>query len=470
VSFTAADEGLRRGLTRWHALAVVVGGMLGTGVYIRPASIAQLVGSPVLIMTVWIGSGILSLAGALTYAELAARIPRSGGEYAFLRVTLGELPAFLFGWMRLTVGVGTVAGIAVAVTVFLSDLIPLAPAWVRITNPWSPDRILVEFGPRQLIAVLIITGLAIINTRGVGKAGRFQSWITTLKVVGLIGLIGAVVILGHAHAATTVSYGTNAPIGASAYSAAMLAALAAYNGWASVAMVGGEVQDPERNLPWALTLGTLIIIGLFVAVNLAYLYVLPLEDILTANSTAHPNALSVASRAAVAVVGARAGNVLPLLFMISALGTLHCNMLAVPRVFFSMARDSLLPGSLARVSSTTRTPSVAITALASVAALFAVLGSYDRLTNMATFGYILFFALNTVGFLWWRRRDPEAGRFHWRRTWIPVVFLAGMLWLIVTLVARGSVEIVAALVLMAAGLPVYAYMRDRRGKRLALVG
>jgi len=355
-----------------------------------------------------------------------------------------------------------VAGIAVAVTVFLSDLVPLAPAWVHIVNPWRPDRILIEFGPRQLIAVLIIAGLAIINTRGVGKAGRFQSWITTLKVLGLIGLISAVVILGHPHAATTVSHGTNpAPIGPSAYSAAMLAALAAFNGWANVAMVGGEVQDPERNLPWALTLGMLIVIGLYVAVNLAYLYVLPLDDILTANSTAHPAASSVASRAAVAVLGARASFLLPLLFMVSALGTLHCNMLAVPRVFFSMARDGLLPDSLARVSSIARTPSVAITTLACIAALFAVLGSYDRLTNMATFGYILFFALNTIGFLWWRRAGAEAG-IRWRGTWIPVVFLAGMLWLIVMLVAGGSVGILAALALMAAGLPVFAYMRYRR--------
>jgi basic amino acid/polyamine antiporter, APA family len=443
--------------------------MLGTGIYIRPASIAQLVGSPILIMSAWIVTGLLSLAGALTYAELAARIPRSGGEYAFLRVTMGELPAFLFGWMRLTVGVGTVAGLAVAVTVFLSDLVPLAPAWVHIMNPWRPERILFEFGSRQLIAVLIITGLAIINTRGVGKAGRFQSWITTIKVLGLMGLISAVVILGHTHAPATVSQGAiPAPIGPSAYSAAMLAALTAYNGWANVAMVGGEVQDPGRNLPWALTLGMLIIIGLYLTVNVAYMRVLPLEDILTANSTTHPTAPSVASRAAMAVMGARAGVALPLLFMISALGTLHCNMLAVPRVFFSMARDGLLPQSLARVSATARTPSVAITTLACIAALFAVLGSYDRLTNMATFGYILFFALNTVGLLWWRRRDPAAGSFQWRRTWIPLVFLAGMLWLIVILVARGSIEIVAALALMGAGLPVFGYMRYRRSAAVSV--
>lgn len=465
VSDTASGEGLHRGLTRWHALAVVVGGVLGTGVYIRPASIAQFVGTPLMIMTVWIGTGLLSLAGALTYAELAARIPRSGGEYAFLKVTMGELPAFLFGWMRLTVGVGSVAALAVAVTVFLSDLIPLTPPWAHLRIAWLPQPILLDFGSRQSIAVLIIAGLALLNIRGVGKAGRFQSWITSIKALGLLGLIIAIIILGHAHVATTaVSQSViRSPIVSSVYSAAVLAAVAAYNGWAHVAMVGGEVQDPGRNLPWALMLGMLIVIVLYVGVNIAYLYVLPMQDILTANSSAYPTAPSVASRAAVAALGPRVGFLLTLLFMISALGTLHCNMLAVPRVFFSMACDGLLPQSLARVSSTAHTPAVAIIALACVGATFAVLGSYDRLTNMAAFGNVLFYALNAIGLLWWRRREPKHDQ-HVSRLgrWIPVVFLAGMLWLLVTLIVRGSVEVLAALALMAAGLPVFAYIRYRQ--------
>jgi len=461
-----AQEGLHRGLTRWHALAVVVGGMLGTGIYIRPASIAQLVRSPSSIMAVWIGTGLLSLAGALTYAALAARIPRSGGEYAFLRVTLGELPAFLFGWMRLTVGVGTIAGLAVAVTVFLSDLVPLAPAWFQFANPWNPQRILLDFGPRQLIAVLVIAALAILNTRGVGKAGQFQAGITTIKALGLFGLIGAIVILGHAPAApAAIPQGaTPMEIGPSAFSAAVLAAVVAYNGWTNVAMVGGEVQDPGRNLPWALVVGMLVVIGLYVAVNLAYLHVLPMRDILAANSTAHPAAPSVASLAAVAALGPRAGFVLPLLFMLSALGTLHCNMLAVPRIFFSMARDGLLPKSLARVSPVARTPVVAISALAGVGAILAVLGSYDRLTNMAAFGAVLFYALNAAGLLWWQFRDRGgmSAAVSLSGRWIALAFLVGMLWLLVTLVIRGSVEIVAALALMALGLPVFVIMRQRR--------
>lgn len=460
-----SDEGLQRGLTRWHALAIVVGGVLGTGIYIRPASIAQLVGVPVSIMLVWIGSGLLSLAGALTYGELAARIPRSGGEYAFLRVTMGELPAFLFGWMRLTVGMGTTAALAVAVTVFLSDLIPLGRAWAQIAIPWPAQPIVIDCGPRQLIAVLVIFGLAVLNIRGVGKAGRFQSWVTTIKVLGLLSLISAVAILGHAAAATAavprvLSSGSSGP---SAYSAAVLAAMAAFNGWALVAMVGGEVQEPKRNLPWALMLGMLMVIGLYVAVNFAYLHVLSMDDILTANSTAHPTAPSVASRAATAALGPRFGIVLPMLFMISALGTLHCNMLATPRVFFSMARDGLLPKGLSRVSSNSHTPFVAIVAFACVGAVLAVLGSYDSLSNMAVFGNLLFYALNAIGLLRWRNREPEHDeQAIRRRRWIPVAFLAGILWLFVTLIVRGSVEIGAALGLMGLGLPVFAYMRYRR--------
>ncbi len=458
-----SETGLVRGLTRWQALAIVVGGVLGTGVYIRPASIAQFVRAPASIIAVWTLTGLLSLAGALTYAELASRIPRSGGEYAFLRVTLGELPAFLFGWMRLTVGIGTVAALSVAVTVFLSDLIPLSAAWWSLTIPWRGQPLAIDFGPRQLIAVLVIAGLAILNIRGVGKAGRFQTWVTSVKVLGLLSLIGAVALFGQPASMSTVQDLDPHSTGPSAFSAAVLAAVAAYNGWANVAMVGGEVQAPTRTLPWALVMGILTVIGLYVALNVAYLHVLPMQEILTANSTAYPAAPSVASRAAVAALGPRVGMLLPLLFMVSALGTLHCNMLSVPRVFFAMARDGLFPRSLGSVSAVTHTPVVAIASFASVGAALALIGNYDRLTNMAAFGYLLFYALNAIGLLWWgrgkRAPDPHVQAVHRA---IPALFLVGTLWLLVTVIVRGSVEVVAALALMAAGLPVFVLLRSRR--------
>jgi APA family basic amino acid/polyamine antiporter len=464
-SSTAPADELRRGLTRTHALAIVVGGILGTGIYIRSASIAQLVGSPGWLIAVWALTGLLMLAGALTYAELAARIPRSGGEYAFLRVTLGELSAFLFGWMRLTVGIATVAALAVAATVFLADLVPLGAPWLRLANPWSPGHDLLELGPRQLVAVLFIAALAYLNARGVGKAGRFQSWVTACKALGLFALIIAIAVLGKTPAAAGAAPPLFGPApGSAALGAAALAALAAYNGWAYVAMLGGEVQDAERNLPTALVFGVLAAVALYVGVNLAYLHVLSFADIQAGNSTAHPEASSVASRAAIAALGARAGLALPLLFMVSAVGTLHCNMLATPRVLYSMARDGLLPEALGRISPVARTPVVAIATLACIGSVLAALGNYDRLTNMTAFGTLLFYALNAFGLIWWRLRDPQAaGRASGIRRWLPPVFLAGTLWLLYALMLRGSLEISAALVLMACGLPVYLLMRRRRG-------
>ena len=143
------EQFLYRGLSRWHALAVVVGSIIGTGFYIRPASVSQLAGSPTLILVVWVCAGLLSLAGALTYVQLAELIPRSGGEYAFLRTTLGEFPAFLFGWMRLTVSVGTCAAMAVALTAFPSDMVPLGLPWVQLPVPRPHATSLIDLGPRN---------------------------------------------------------------------------------------------------------------------------------------------------------------------------------------------------------------------------------------------------------------------------------------------------------------------------------
>ncbi len=453
---TADNQGLRRGLTRWHAVAIVVGSVVGTGIYIRPASVAQLVGTPSSILIVWMSAGLLSLAGAMTYAELAARIPRSGGEYAFLRTTLGEAPAFLFGWMRLTVSVGTCAALAVAVTVFLSDLLPFGAAWTRFEVPWPGASIWIDVGPRQALAVLIIVGLAALNLRGVGHAGRFQSWVTSLKVIGLLGLIAGVLVLGHGSAAMAPAMASVPAPAANpmAFSAALLAAMVAFNGWASVAMLAGEVKDAESTVPWALTWGIVGVIALYLLANLAYLHVLPLSAIQGANSTAHPAAPSVASRAALAALGPKAGVVLSVLFIVSALGTLHCNLMAVPRVFFAMARDGLLPAALGSVSATARTPAIAILAVAVIAAILAVVGNYDRLSGMATFGNIAFFALNAWGLLHWSGARESGLRAPHRR-WIPWLFLVGSGWLLATLIAQGSVEVVSALVLIAAGIPVY---------------
>lgn len=460
------DEGLKRGLTRFHALAIVVGSVVGTGIFLRPASIAQLVQSPFRVLTIWVGAGVLTLAGALTYAELAARLPRSGGEYAFLRKTLGEFPAFLFGWMRLTVGVSAIAAMAVAVAVFVSDLVPLGGLWWHYTF-WCFGRSCpVDLGARQAVAVLVIFALAALNVSGVARAGRFQSIVTLAKVIGLVALIGVLAFAARAHAVdTNYSVTSSTAPGVLSYGGALLAALAPFNGWANAAMVGGEVRDARRTLPWALIVGICATVLLYVAVNAAYMHVLTMDEIAGSSSTAHPDAPSVASRAAAAVLGVNARFALTLLFLISAVGTLHCLILAPSRVLFAMARDGLLPRTLSRVAETTRTPAAAIIALAALGILLAVLGSYDRLSDMSAFGYLLFYPVNALGLIWWRRapRENDPGAFKAPRG-VPQLFLLATVVLLVVLVVRGSVEVLAALALMGLGVPVYVSIRARRAR------
>lgn len=465
-SRSVGERELRRDLHRPQVLALVVGAMVGSGIYIRPASIAQQLESPKLILAVWIIGGLLSLCGSLSYAQLAMRVPGTGGEYLFLRTTLGSLTAFLFGWMRLTVGPAVIAGMAVAFTIFLGDFVPLGGPWFHLALPWDQGRELLDIGPRQAIAVTTILGLAWINTRGVGRAGSFQLLVTVCKVIGLALLVIVITLFGHSSPAQTSIQAASTHPSTLAYGAALLGVMATYNGWANAAIVGGEVRDAERTLPWALITGMLIVIVLYVVTNMAYLNMLTLKEIASANSSAHPDAPSIASLAVQHAFGTRTATLLPIMFAISALGTAHCNVLVFPRIVLSMARDGLLPTSLAAVTPRSATPDRAIWASAAVAAVFALVGSYDRLTNLTTFGYNVFYALTTMGLLWSQRLAPPAsrGRGYWSTTIIAILFLSGTGALITASVARGSPEVMTAVVLIASGLPIFALIQWLRSR------
>jgi basic amino acid/polyamine antiporter, APA family len=224
-------------------------------------------------------------------------------------------------------------------------------------------------------------------------------------------------------------------------------------------------RDAERTVPWALITGIVLVTGLYVVTNVAFLHALSLPDIITANSTDHPDAPSVASRAVQHALGARVATVLPILFAVSALGAARCNMLTTPRVFMSMARDGVLPASLANVAPRSATPNRAIWTFAAVGAVFAVVGTYDRLTNMNVFGALVFFAFTAIGSLWSHRATPWAARSHafWSTTSIAVLFLLGTSTLIVASIARGSIEVLSAVALIGLGIPVFAVLELLRG-------
>ena len=369
------DEGLRRGLGRIHVLAIVVGGTLGAAIYLRPAVIAQLVQTPARVLLVWCLAGLLSLTGALTYAELAARFPRSGGEYVFLRETLGELPAFLSVWMRLTLGVANTAALAAAVAVFLSELVPLPHTTWHLAFWWIGRRVTIDLGAHGCVAALIILILGLLNISGVARAGRFQGAVTAAKVTGLVALIVGITIVGEPHTTVVRDLAPVRPAlpGAVAYGAAFLAAIATYHGWASASMVAGEVRDAPRTLPWAIVGGLVITTILYIAANVAYFHVLTVSEVAASHSTAYPDAPSVAGRAAEKALGFSAGRTLSLLFLLSTLGSLHCVLLVVPRMFFAAARDGLLPAALGDIAESARTPAVAIGTLALLAMILALL-------------------------------------------------------------------------------------------------
>ena len=457
---------LRRDLRRPQMLAVVVGGIVGAGIYIRPASIAQLLGSPALILGVWLAGGILSLLGALTYAQLAMRIPGTGGEYLFLRTTLGRLPAFLYGWMRLTIGPAVIGTMAVAFTVFLGDIVPLGDPWFHVVLPWGHGRDFLDLGQRQTIAVAVILGLAWINTKGVRRAGSFQLLVTICKVVSLVLLLAAITLLSHPPPARTPLPSLGNEPTTLAFGAALLAVMQTYNGWANAAIVGGEVRDAERTVPWALVTGIVIVTGLYIVTNLAFLHTLSLAQIVTANSTAHPNAPSVASLAVQHAFGGRIATVLPIIFAVSVLGTAHCNVLVFPRVYLTLACDGFLPASLAKLSPRSATPNRATWMLAAIAAVFAVVGTYDRLANMTIFGFLVFYALTTIGFLWSQRATPPPARGTAFRltTIIAALFLLGTSALIVASITRGSFEVLTAVSLIGLGIPIFAVLELLRGK------
>ncbi len=264
---------LVRGLTLTDTTALVVGTVIGTGVFLKSAIMAQDAGSPLLVLAAWVVAGFLSLAGALSYAELGAMLPHAGGEYIYLRRSYGELAAFLYGWMRFVVaGSGSIAILGVGFATFLSAIVPLGSSWTHATYTLLGRTMQWQFGLTQVVAIAAIAIFAVVNCFTVVVGGRVQTALTILKVAGI-----GIVIIGIAFLSTEADWAHLAPTsrgdagGASAFGLAMLAALWAYDGWNNMPMAAGEVKDPSRNVPRALIGGMVAVMVIYCAANVSVL-------------------------------------------------------------------------------------------------------------------------------------------------------------------------------------------------------
>lgn len=456
---------LVRGLDFTGATALTIGSMIGTGVFFKAAIMSQQVDTPAQVMAAWGAAGLMSLAGALTYAELGGMLPQAGGEYAYLRTAYGALPAFLDGWMRFVVATGGVAALGAGFATFLAAIVPMNIVWAERTLHLLGRDIPWQLGLKEAVAVAAILLFGVINCLGVRFGGRVQTALSAAKVLGILGVVGGAVFfskrgdLAHFHAVR----GGHAWSGAKAFGAAVLSALWACDGWAFMPMVAGEVKDAGKNVPRALITGVLIVLALYAAANLAYFYVLPFEDVAASNSTLHRDALPVASKAAGTFLGSHGPALLSIVCMISVVGALNGVILSLARVPFAMARDRVLFAKLGELGERSHAPVWAILAITIWSCILALSGTFDQLTDLTIFGQWIFYGLTGSAVFVLRRRMPDAPRPY--RTLLypltPMVFLGCAAGLVFNSLRTSPVESVAGLVLIAAGLPVYSYYRRK---------
>jgi APA family basic amino acid/polyamine antiporter len=460
---TSATRELVRAISLRDAIALVFT-VIGTGVFLKTAPMAQLLGSPSKVLLAWLAAGLLSLAGALTYAELGAMMPEAGGEYVFLREAYGDLPGFLFGWTSvMLISSGGLAAVSTALASFLASFVPLDAIFTAHDFHLLGQVVHWRLGIQQVVAVAVILLFSWVNSRGVQLGSRVQ-WVATVAKLGGIAIIvlGAFLLSktgSWEHLKRPVTAGVP-PAGAGAFGAAMLAALWAYQGWSNVPMVAGEIEKPERNIPRALIFGMLIVIVVYLVTNLAYFYALPFSEVLTANSTAYRDALPVAAKAA-QTFSSYGAQIVSLAFMISAIGALNGITLMNSRVPFAMARDGLFFGPLGNINETSGVPANAIWFQGIWGGLLALSGTFDQITTSVIFAIWLFTALVGSSLFVLRRKLPVAPR-RYRAVGYPVVpalFVVVAVWLVINSLIASPVESVAGIVLIALGLPFYLFFR-----------
>jgi basic amino acid/polyamine antiporter, APA family len=461
------DRRLVRGLTAFDTTALVVGTVIGTGVFLKAAVMAQVVRTPALVLAAWVAAGLLSLAGALAYAELGAMLPEAGGEYVYLRESYGPTAAFLFGWQRFFVGgSASVASIASGFAIFLAAFVPLGEAWIRRDVTLLGQTFEWQLGPRQLVAVAAIVLLSLVNCFAVAIGGRVQSALTVLKVGGILFVVLGIFLYGHGADWSHLRAPASAPAwsGLAAFGTAMLAALWPYDGWNNMPMAAGEVKDPGRNIPRALFGGMVIVIAIYCSANLAYFYALPVAEVASSNSTLHRDALPVASKAAMTFLGEYGGKLVAIAFVVSALGALNGSILSNARVPFAMARDGYMAARLAELHPRTLVPVRVIVVQAVWSSVLAVSGSYDQLTDCLIFASWIFYGLTASAVFVLRRQRPGAPRPYRTLGYplVPALFVLVASWLVVNTALERPVESVTGIVLILAGLPVYAVFRAAR--------
>jgi APA family basic amino acid/polyamine antiporter len=431
---------LLRGLGLKEAVSVLMGSIIGSGIFLTPRAIAQAIQSPGIILLVWAVSGVLTLFGALAYAELGAMMPRSGGQYVYLREAFGPLWGFLFGWtFFLVIQTGSIAAVAVAFAEYSGYFVPLSPSLIKVV---------------AILCILLLTG---VNYVGV----RFGGWVQNIFTVLKVGAIVTLVVLGFGlKGGSWANFqplwgGINHEGLLRAFGVAMVAALWSYDGWNNVGFVAEEIKNPQRNLPIALAFGTLGVILIYLSANLVYMYILPVGQIAQSQL--------VAADVAKKLIGPMGAAAISAAVLVSTFGTVNGFILAGPRVYYAMARDGLFFKKIGEIHRVFRTPAFSIVVQGVWASLLTLTGKFEQLFTYVIFASWIYYAMLVSGAIVLRRKYPSAPRPY--KTWgypvVPTLFVTIALWFVYNTLTSDPRDSLTGLILVLLGLPAYWYWRRK---------
>jgi APA family basic amino acid/polyamine antiporter len=453
--------GLVRKLGIFDATMMMMGIVIGSGIYTTTGIIAESAPSAPLILAVWVFGGLLTLTGALTYAELGAAMPHAGGHYVYIREAYGPLPAFLFGWMLFFVGMtGSIAALGVAFAEYVSYFLPWFSTHNHLfTVPLSFFGLSFDYSisTGQLFAAVVILALSTMNIFGVVLGAMVQNVFTVLKIGTLIVFVVLGLTIGQR---TPVDWSVN-PLGLTpgnlivGFGLAYIAVSWAFDGWNNINYIAGEIKDPGRNLTFALIAGTGSITLLYALTNLVYIYALPVP--------AMQGVVRIAEIASTGLFGGAAATIISAAVMVSVFGSLNGTIIVGPRVYYAMADDGLFFRRVAEVHPRWRTPMHSLVFQGVWSALLCLTGTFEQLITMVMFVIILFTILAVVSVFTLRRTRPEMPRPYktWGYPWVPAIFIVFSTGILLATLFERPVEALAGMGLTAIGIPVYRYWKKK---------
>ena len=430
-----------KALGAFDATMLVVGNVIGVGIFTTSGILAQELPSPFYILGIWIVGGILTLAGALTYSELAAAMPQAGGDYNYLRKTYGAWAGFLLGWVYFFIIMpGSIAALSVALMEYVSFFFPG----------------LNDFTFKTLVACLVILFLSFISYRGVKWGSRVQNVLTVLIVVAIFSLIIAGLSshcgdFSHFNFSQNMNFPVKKLLGP-----AMIAVIFTYSGWFASTYIAGEIKDAEKNLPLSLIWGTLIVTVLYLALNFIYLYALPVEEM--------KGVINIAEKASGALFGSTAAAAASIVIVIAILGSINATIATAPRIYFAMARDKIFPERLGRLHPKYRSPHIAIVVQALLSVILVSWGTFEQLLSYVVFAMLVSSIATGLSIFILRIREPQLHRPYKTLGYpfAPVLFIGSYLWIAIQIFINKPYEATIGMAIIASGIPFYLYWRKVR--------